>query len=180
MLELSHIHKSFGEKPVLQDFSAHIPTGIHAVTGPSGIGKTTLLRIIAGLEKYTGTVAGEGRVSFCFQEPRLLPWYTAEENVAIVSNKDAARTLLAAVGLEKELSAYPAQLSGGMQRRVSLARALAAPFDTLLLDEPLAGLDGETAEIVLAIIRGKTEGKTVLFVTHDIALAEKMDGRVTL
>ena len=67
-----------------------------------------------------------------------------------------------------------------MQRRVSLARALAAPFDTLLLDEPLAGLDGETAEIVLAIIRGKTEGKTVLFVTHDIALAEKMDGRVTL
>ncbi len=180
MLELSHVGKSYGAKIVLQDCSVCFSQGIYAVTGPSGAGKTTLLRIIAGLEKYTGTVTGAGRISYLFQEPRLLPWYTAEANVAVVSDKDTARTMLAAVGLKKELPAYPHELSGGMQRRVALARALAAPFDTLLLDEPLAGLDEKTAKGILALIWEKAQGKTVLFVTHDRGLVEKMDGQFAL
>lgn len=180
MLELSHVGKSYEAKIVLQDCSACFPQGIHAVTGPSGAGKTTLLRIVAGLETHTGTVAGAGRISYLFQEPRLLPWFTAQANVAVVSDKDTARTLLTAVGLKKDLQAYPHQLSGGMQRRVALARALAAPFDTLLLDEPLAGLDEETAKGILTLIWEKAQGKTVLFVTHDRDLAQKMDSQFAL
>lgn len=180
MLELSHVGKSFGPKTILQDCSACFSRGIYAVTGPSGAGKTTLLRIIAGLEKHTGTVTGAGRISYLFQEPRLFPWYTAEENVAIVSDDNTAHTLLTAVGLKREYLAYPSQLSGGMQRRVALARALAAPFDTLLLDEPFAGLDEKTAQSVLSLIWENAQGKTVLLVTHDRYLAEKMDGQLTL
>lgn len=180
MLELSHVGKSYGEKIVLQDRSACFSQGIYAVTGPSGAGKTTLLRIIAGLETYTGTVTGAGRISYLFQEPRLFPWYTAQENVALVSDRDTAHATLTAVGLEKESPVYPHALSGGMQRRVALARALAAPFDTLLLDEPLAGLDEKTAKSVLALIWEKAQKKTVLFVTHDPVLAETMDGRFAL
>ena len=180
MLELSHVGKSYGAKIVLQDCSVCFDQGIHAVTGPSGAGKTTLLRIVAGLEAYTGTVTGAGRISYLFQEPRLLPWFTAQANVALVSDKDTSRTMLAAVGLKKDLLTYPQQLSGGMQRRVALARALAAPFDTLLLDEPLAGLDEKTAKGVLSLIWEKARGKTVLFVTHDQGLAEKMDGQFAL
>ncbi len=180
MLELSHVGKSYGLKTVLQDCSVCFSQGIYAVTGPSGAGKTTLLRIVAGLEKHTGTVMGAGRISYLFQEPRLLPWYTAEENVAIVSDRNAAHTMLTAVGLRQEYLAYPSQLSGGMQRRVALARALAAPFDTLLLDEPFAGLDDKTAQSVLSLILEKAQGKTVLLVTHDLCLAEKMDGQFAL
>ena len=159
MLELSHVGKSYGEKIVLQDRSACFSQGIYAVTGPSGAGKTTLLRIIAGLETYTGTVTGAGRISYLFQEPRLFPWYTAQENVALVSDRDTAHATLTAVGLEKEPPAYP---------------------HALLLDEPLAGLDEKTAKSVLALIWEKAQKKTVLFVTHDPVLAETMDGRFAL
>ena len=84
------------------------------------------------------------------------------------------------MGLEKELSAYPAELSGGMQRRVSLARALAAPYDTLLLDEPLTGLDDSTAKAVLEVTRKNAQGKTVLFVTHNQELFTAFDGEIKL
>lgn len=180
MLKLSHVSKSFEGKTVFENFNACLSTGIYAVTGPSGAGKTTLLRIIAGLEEYTGTVTGAGRISYCFQEPRLLPWCTAEENVSLVSDIITAKTLLSCMGLEKEFSAYPAELSGGMQRRVALARALAAPYDTLLLDEPLAGLDDKTAKIVLAVIQKNVRGKTVLFVTHDTTPDSVFDGKIEL
>lgn len=180
MLELSNISKSFEGKPVLENYSLCLSPGIYAVIGSSGIGKTTLLRIIAGLEKYTGTVAGAGRISYCFQEPRLLPWCTAVENVALVSDKSTAAALLSRMGLEKELCAYPAELSGGMQRRVALARALAAPCDTLLLDEPLTGLDVHTREAVLEVIRDSAQGKTVLFVTHDTTIDTFFDKKIAL
>ena len=175
MLELQTVSKSFGEKPIFENLSAAFPPGIHAITGPSGAGKTTLLRIIAGLEPYTGTVCGAGKVSYCFQEPRLLPRRTALQNVALVSETDTAAEMLCALGLENDLHTYPEALSGGMQCRVSLARALAAPYDTLLLDEPFSGLDADTAQVALQLIRTRAKGKTVLLVTHDDALASTLD-----
>lgn len=170
------LSKSFGDKKVLSALSleAH---GLVGISGPSGAGKTTLLRIIAGLEKAdTGCVSDAGKVSFCFQEPRLLPWKTALENAAIAECKEGlAREILSALGLEKDLSAYPSDLSGGMQRRVSLARALCAEYDTLLLDEPFTGLDRKTAHIAMDAVKKYSKDKCVLLVTHDRDLLQLTD-----
>lgn len=186
MIELKNLHLAFGEQRVLSAQDLHIAPGESAAfMGPSGCGKTSLLRLIAGLEKpVSGTVSVRSRrLSYLFQEPRLLPWLTAEQNVnAVLSDSPAtlpqARTWLEAVGLEDAAAKYPAELSGGMQQRVSLARALAFGGDILLLDEPFKGLDGETRNHMISLLRTHAAGKTLLLATHDrdeaAALTEKL------
>lgn len=175
------ISKTFGEKQVLKDFNADFPFGsLTAIRGESGCGKTTLLRIIAGLEKAdTGEISGveKGRISFLFQEDRLFPWLTARQNVEAVI-KDKARLSLATeilceLGLQNELDVYPAQLSGGMCRRVAIARALAYDFDILILDEALRGLDEKNIENTAAVIKRHSVGKTVISVTHSPSSLEE-------
>lgn len=182
MLEINNISKSFGGKAVLCCLSASFGSGIHGISAPSGAGKTTLLRIIAGLEKSdSGTVSDAGRVSFSFQEARLIPWLSAEKNAAIAEKRPGyAKEILKMLGLSNEYDTPARSLSGGMQMRVSLARALAAPFDTLLLDEPFSGLDAECTDTAMSAVRELCGGRCVLLVTHSSQTLSECDSVFTL
>ena len=175
MIEIKNLAKSFGEKNVLNNVSFSVPsTGVYAIVGKSGIGKTTLLRLIAGLEvpDAGAVVTEDARIAYKFQEPRLMNWLTVLDNVAIVAKdkekaNELALTLLEKVGLSDAASLYPDQLSGGMQQRVALARALAFEGDILLLDEPFSAVDEETKGDLLSIVKQYSEAHTVILVTHD-------------
>lgn len=187
MTGLEHVYLSFGGKPVLTDFSVTFPHGrITALTGPSGCGKSSVLRLLAGLQRPDrGSVQLDGRVSYAFQEPRLLPGVSALDNVNLVLG-DTKKTLslaqswLEAVGLGADQGKTPEQLSGGMRQRVSLVRALAYGGEVFLLDEPFAALDTDRKQAMMALVREKTAGKTVILVTHDPAEAALADGVVSM
>lgn len=185
MIALQHLSKSFGEKTILRDFSLEFAPGIiTALLGPSGCGKTTLLRLAAGLEKPdSGEVLRDSgaRLSFVFQEDRLLPWFSALDNLtaAGISKDDALRDL-ARVGLAGEEHKKPAELSGGMRRRLSIVRALAYGGDFFFLDEPLQGLDPGTASSVLSLLRQRLEGKTGLLITHNPEEALALAGQIVI
>ena len=165
-MKIENLCKSYGDKTVLRDLTLELPdTGVTVLSGASGCGKTTLLRLLAGLETPdSGTLPPLGRVSYLFQEDRLFPHLTAKENVALVADGDG---LLASLGLEDSADKFPHELSGGMKRRVALARALAYDADTYLFDEPFKGLDAAMKETALALLLRKTDGKRVILVTHE-------------
>ncbi|MBR0139255.1 MAG: ATP-binding cassette domain-containing protein [Firmicutes bacterium] len=143
-MKLDKVTVRYKDKTVLDSFSCDIGPGVTCITGPSGLGKTTLLHTLAGLiTPDSGSVTGRPEhVSLMFQDDRLFPWLTVLENVSIVcGDEEKARRLLKAVELEKEEKSLPASLSGGMRRRVALARALAFDAGLLLLDEPFKGMD---------------------------------------
>lgn len=173
MLKLTEISHRFEEHWVLKDFSLTLLPGQRiALMGPSGVGKTTLLRIALGLLSPTeGTVENRfSKIAAVFQEPRLLPWRTAAENVNLVLRDDRstlpkARQQLSQLGLADAADKYPRELSGGMQQRVALARAMAAEGDLLILDEPFKAMDEALKEQVMALV-GKT-GAAILLVTHE-------------
>ena len=171
--------KSFGDQAVLRDLSFTAGPGITAVMAPSGSGKTTLLRILLGLERPdSGTVEGLAgkRLSAVFQEDRLLEHLSAEGNLRFALGREydakTARALLDRLGLPDTGAQPVREFSGGMKRRLALARALLAPFDVLLLDEPFTGLDQENRARALAAIRETAGVRPVLLVTHDTADAE--------
>ncbi|MBO4933567.1 MAG: ABC transporter ATP-binding protein [Clostridia bacterium] len=185
MVRLENVSKAFGDKTVLSGFSYEFGKGArYVITGSSGVGKTTLLRLICGLLRPDeGIVETEGaRVRAVFQEDRLLPWRTVLQNVTLGESDGAyARELLSELGLADEADAYPAALSGGMSRRVAIARALCAKPDVLLLDEPFNGLDPDIKARTAAMIFDKMRGKTVIVITHDTApVAEYADETLTL
>ena len=177
MLNCKNLSLFYGEKEVLNNFSTSIPlTGITALQGPSGCGKTTLLRAIAGLEHpHAGHIEGISprETAFLFQENRLFPWRTVLQHLTDIMPKpdpERARELLALVELEGEEDRYPRELSGGMGRRLALARALALESRLLLLDEPFAGVDPDRAERIMT--RLKQAGKAVIMVSHEQHLVE--------
>ena len=183
-----------GARPVtaLRNLRACIaPSEFCVITGPSGCGKTTLLNIIAGLDRnFAGALSfepsdrGAPRIGYVFQSPRLLPWRTVRENVALVLGRNAnpveLEGLLSDIGVADVADAYPAQLSGGMARRAALARAFAIAPDLLLMDEPFLSLDAAAADrlrgLLLRLV--STRPATVLFVTHDLAEAVELADRI--
>ncbi|MGM9614559.1 MAG: ABC transporter ATP-binding protein [Oscillospiraceae bacterium] len=182
MIRLDNITIAYDGVTVLKNLTLHIPRGAHiALMGPSGCGKTSVLNLAAGLlTPASGTVnTTAARIACVFQEPRLLPTRTALQNVnAVLSDKKAtlpeAARWLAAAGLSDAMDKYPAELSGGMAQRVSIARALAYDAELLLLDEPFKGLDAARKTELIALIAAHTKHKTLLLATHDRAEADAL------
>lgn len=185
MAQVKELSVAFGGKTVLDRFSLELPEGgVTALSGPSGCGKTTLLRVLAGLQRPDeGAVEGidPKAVVLLFQENRLLPWRRAREQITDVlprHKKDTWRDWLALVELEGEGDAWPDQLSGGMQRRLALARALALGGAWTLLDEPFAGVDQERAQRILERVRAL--GGSVLLASHEEYVLAQADRVVYL
>lgn len=170
---------------MLDGFSLEFPEkGLTALSGPSGCGKTTLLRVLGGLEHpERGKVDGldPARAAFLFQEDRLLPWRTVGQHITDVlprSRRDELPRWLAFAELEGEEHAYPAALSGGMARRLALARCAALGGDALLLDEPFAGVDPARAARMLARLRGL--GVPVVLASHQAPVLAACDRVIAL
>ena len=178
-LRLKNICKSFGEKQVLTDFTLEAADGERiCILGPSGGGKTTLLNIIAGLmPPDSGTVQlPEGKISYVFQEYRLLPWLNAEENITAAAgcDRELARHMLRAMELGNEIKGFPDDFSGGMKQRLNIARALAFDAAVILMDEPFKGLDPELRERVIHRVDEYCANRTVILMTHDRSECEMM------
>ena len=183
MISVRNITVCFGEKAVLNRFSLELPAeGITALSGPSGCGKTTLLRVLAGLQPVEGgTVSVPERPTLLFQENRLLPWRTVEQHISDVlprARRGEAPRWLELAELEGEEKAYPGQLSGGMGRRLALARALACGGGLYLLDEPFTGVDAGRAARILARVRAL--GVPVVLSSHEAEIVSLCDRVIPL
>mgnify|MGYP002516176116 CR=1 FL=1 len=184
-LEIKHLTKRFGEKTLFEDLNLTVETPA-VLWAPSGWGKTTLLRILMGLETPTsGTMQGVGRVSAVFQEDRLCAQLNAIQNVTLVlpgpgtQYKEQIKQDFQRFGLDLAALALPARkLSGGQKRRVALLRALYAPSDTLLLDEPFTGMDPAALQKATALLKERSGGKNVLLATHDREAIAELGWRV--
>ncbi|WP_411678612.1 ABC transporter ATP-binding protein [Clostridium thailandense] len=192
-LKIQNLYKNFNIKneniKVLNDLNIHIQDeSFVTIVGKSGCGKTTLLRILCGLEKQSeGNIEFIGdldesnikrKVGIVFQEPRLMPWLTVEQNMAFSLIKERNKDLaydrihkhLKMLGLENFKDAYPHQISGGMAQRVALGRTLCHDPEIILMDEPLGALDAFNRrklqkEFINIFLENK---KTIIFVTHDV------------
>ena len=209
-ISISKLSKAFGPQKVLDGIDLEVPRGkTLAVLGRSGTGKSVLLKLIIGLQKPDGgsiEIFGQEvtrlatdelnqirkRIGFLFQHAALYDSLTVEENVAFPLRRhtpmkddeirDRVRELLARVGMEKDLKKMPADLSGGMKKRVGLARALALDPEIMLLDEPTAGLDPITTEEIDELIQGlhRERDITAVVVTHDLLSVKRLAGRIVM
>ena len=199
MLELKNISKKFKDRQILSDFNLTVEENkILAIVGPSGGGKTTLLRMLAGLEKIdSGEIIYNGEnlpidelekrnlLGFVFQDFQLFPHLTVLENLVLspmktmnMAKNDAenkAIELLEKLGLEKQINNYPTSLSGGQKQRVALARAMMIEPKIIGYDEPTSALDPELRlEVEKLILKNRELGITQIVVTHDLQFAENI------
>jgi len=174
MIQIEHLHKKFDHKILFDDFSYTFKeNGIIAIKGKSGVGKTTLLRMIAHLDKkYSGNILNvPEKISFVFQEDCLLPNCNALENVALVLGNDKkafeiAEKWLIKMEMEQDLYTYPKAMSKGMKQRVSIARALAYDAPVILLDEPFNGIDTKRCYAIMDLLKDCSKTKLCMIITH--------------
>lgn len=193
MVYMENVNKSFGILKVIQDFSYTFNQGeFVCICGPSGIGKTTILQLIAGLQRPdAGLVHCASRnIGYVFQEPRLIPWCNVVENIEMglfhimpedpPERRRRAAEMAHRVGLDGFEDYFPAQLSGGMKQRVSLARAFAVEPDVLLLDEPFSSLNIELRDAMCNYLQQLLALKpcTSVMVTHTLEDAVRLADRL--
>ena len=186
MLDCRDISVFYGAQQVLSGCGLRLAPGDRvALMGPSGCGKTTLLRVALSLQRPdSGTVQnGFVRVAAVFQEPRLLPWCTAAENVNVVLSDRPetmadARSWLERVELPDAAGLWPAELSGGMRQRLSIARALAFRPELLVLDEPFKELDVGLGRRMAELVSRSSENAAILLATHSEEEADALGCRI--
>lgn len=160
------VTKRYGDTVVFDHFAFEIPEGkFTALTGESGVGKTTLLRILAGVEPYEGEIPSCSPVAFLYQTSVFLERLSLAKNLELAGIRDA-RGEAAKLGLADAFDRAVGSFSGGMKRRASILRAALFPAELYLLDEPLKELDPENYDRAATFLREKLAGKTVLFSTH--------------
>lgn len=169
MIELKNVSFSYGSKQVLRNFNLRIDDGDKiCLWGDSGIGKTTILRLILGLEKAdrNSVIKNNAKMAVVFQEDRLISFKTVEENIKMFANSDKIDYILSSLGILDIKNKYPSELSGGMKRRAAIARALSINAEVYIFDEPFTGLDHDNILSAVKLINEITENKTVIAVTH--------------
>lgn len=177
MLELRNVSKSYGDEVVLKDIThTFVKDEVNLITGRSAIGKTTLLRIILGLEDYQGTVIMMGDKSAVFQEHRLLDEFSGLDNLRLVSNDlEKIHELLKEFKLFDDKDKLVTSYSGGMKERLAIIRALLIDFDILIMDEPFKELDQKTLEEILTVLNPYIKGKTVIMSSNHVDVIKRFN-----
>lgn len=184
MIEINIVSKFYNREQVLGNIDLSIaPKTSIALLGPSGVGKSTFLRILSGLDNnFEGSIKNETKTAMVFQEPTLLPWRTALQNITLISgaSDETAIEVLTELGLVSKLDHFPNQLSIGQQRRLSLARAFAADPKLLIMDEPFTSLDQSLVDEMLQLTKKLISKRdvTMLFVTHSRREAEFLSDEI--
>ena len=182
MISFNNIDFAYGKKEIFKDFSLNINDGDRiCFFAPSGFGKTTILRLIMGLESVnSGEIAGleNKKISAVFQEDRLLPNKTVKQNIELFADNGDIENAMLKLGIADAKELYPDELSGGMARRVAIARALCRTADIYIFDEPFNGIDQKNIEKTAQFINEVTTDKTVLLVTHDRDQAELLGAAI--
>ena len=181
MIEFKNVSFSYGDKPVLKGFNLTVGDGERiCLFGESGAGKTTAVRLILGLEgaEKNSVICTDKKVSVVFQENRLLPFKTVEENITAFSHSDKIKYILDALFLADAGDKYPSELSGGMARRAAIARALSVDADLYIFDEPFTGLDSGNISRAVELINEITQGRTVIAVMHNKDYARQLNCKI--
>lgn len=180
-IQLNNLCKAYGDKVIFENYTRTLEfDGILLIQGKSGLGKTTLMRMLAGLEKADKgeIVKSAKKISFMFQEDRLIPFVTVLKNLTAVCDEEKALKYLSLMGLENEKDSSLLSLSGGMRRRVSLARALCFESELVILDEPFKGLDEALKTEICEIIKEESKKRAFFIVSHDSEDAKILNAEI--